>query len=225
MIAVGHQPQYYPYIGFFNKISKGDIFIFADNIQFNSKSWQQRTLIKRDNKPLLLTIPVKKKGNYIQNINEVEIIDDGWRRKHWASIKLAYQKAPYFDLYRKELEEFYNFKWNFLSDFNIQTTLYCIEKLDIKFKQILKGSDINIGGNKTDLLIDICRKTNCDTYISGEGARSYFDPLKFEKAGLKHIFSENKAIEYNQLGNTFLSDMAIIDILFMYGNEASKLIE
>ncbi len=224
MIVVGHQPQYFPYIGFFNKISKGDIFVFADNIQFNSKSWQQRTLIKRDNNPLLLTIPVRKKGHYIQDINKVEIIDDGWRRKHWASIKLAYQKSPYFDLYRDELEEFYNFKWTLLSDFNIQTTLYFIEKLDIKFKKILKGSELNIEGNKTDLLIDICKKTNCDTYISGEGAKNYFEPLKFEEAGLKHIFIENKNIPYKQLGDTFLGGMAIIDLLSMYGPEAAKLI-
>jgi hypothetical protein len=225
MKVVGHQPQYFPYIGFFNKISQGEIFVYADNIQFNSKSWQQRTLIKRDEKELMLTIPVKKKGNYIQNINEVEIIDDGWRRKHWTSIKLAYKKSPYFEFYMKDLEDFYNFKWALLSDFNIQTTNYFIDKLGIKFKKILKGSDIKITGNKTDLLIDICKKTNCDTYISGEGAKVYFDQTKFDNAGLNHIFINNKLIEYNQLGTTFLPGMAIIDILFMYGPESFKFLK
>ncbi|GAI76683.1 unnamed protein product [marine sediment metagenome] len=73
MIVVGHQPQYLPYIGFFNKISKADVFVFADNVQFNKKSWQQRTLIKSNNKPIYLTIPVRKKGRFTQLINEVEI--------------------------------------------------------------------------------------------------------------------------------------------------------
>ena len=173
----------------------------------------------------MLTIPVKKKGRYIQNINKVEIIDDGWRRKHWASIKLAYQKAPYFELYSRELEEFYNTKWTLLSDFNIQTTLYFIEKLNIKLNKILKGSELNIGGNKTDLLMDICRKTNCDTYISGEGAKVYFEPHKFEDAGFAHLFVDNKNIKYNQLGNDFINGIAIIELLFMYGNEAGNMIQ
>jgi len=73
VIVVGHQPQYLPYIGFFNKISKADVFVFADNVQFNKKSWQQRTLIKSNNKPIYLTIPVRKKGRFTQLINEVEI--------------------------------------------------------------------------------------------------------------------------------------------------------
>src|ERR1035438_5767651 len=113
MVVAGHQPQYIPYVGFFNKISHADVFVFVDNIQFNRKSWQQRTLIKSNNSSIYLTIPVSKKRKDDQLINEVEIIDDGWRNKHWRSILLSYGKTPFFNLYKDELESFYKKEWRY----------------------------------------------------------------------------------------------------------------
>ena len=46
MILVGHQPEYLPYIGFFNKIIHADKFVLVDNIQFNKISWQNRNKIR-----------------------------------------------------------------------------------------------------------------------------------------------------------------------------------
>lgn len=225
MIVAGHGPQYIPYMGFFNKISKADVFVFVDNIQFNRKSWQQRTLIKSNSSSIYLTIPVSKKGKYDQLINEVEIIDDGWRRKHWKSILLSYSKTPYFDLYKDDLESFYNREWKYLSDFTINLTKYLIDAIGIKFNKIELGSQLGIIGEKTDLLIDICRKTGCDTYMSGMGAKSYLEEKKFIEAHLNHIFNEFVSRQYSQYGNSFLDGMGIIDVMFMYGPKTIELIK
>jgi hypothetical protein len=225
MIVVGHQPQYIPYFGFFNKISKADVFVFVDNIQFNRKSWQQRTLIKSDNSPVYLTIPVSKKGKYDQLINEVEIIDDGWRKKHWKSIQLSYSKTPYFDLYKEGLESFYNNQWQYLSDFTIALTRFLIDAIGIRFARIEIGSELGLSGEKTDLLLDICRKTGCDTYVSGMGAKSYVEEMKFKEANLFHMFNEYAPKQYTQYGHSFLDGMGIIDVMFMYGPKTIDVIK
>lgn len=217
MIVAGHQPQYIPYLGFFNKVSQADVFVFVDNVQFNRKSWQQRTLIKSDDNPIYLTIPVNKKGKYYQLINEVEIIDDGWRKKHWRSISLSYKKTPFFHLYSEALEAFYDTEWNLLSDFTIGLTKYLMGAIGLEFARIEIGSALGITGEKTDLLVDICRKTGCDTYLSGSGAKDYFEPERFQEAGLNHIFNDYHPRKYMQYGGPFLDGMAIIDALFMYG--------
>ena len=225
MIVAGHQPQYMPYLGFFNKISKADVFVFVDNIQFTRKTWQQRTLIKSDNKPIYLTIPVKKHGKFDQLINEVEIIDDGWRKKHWKSICLSYSKTPYFNLYKGALEEFYNKEWFLLNDFCSALLRYLIDSIGIKFKKIYRSSELNITGEKTDLLIDICQKTGCDTYLSGIGSKNYVEEGKFKEVGLTHIINDYKPIQYAQYGRPFIDGMAIIDVMFMYGPKTIDVIK
>jgi hypothetical protein len=225
MIVAGHQPQYLPYIGFFNKIAKADIFVLVDNIQFTRKTWQQRTLIKSDNKPVYLTIPVKKHGKFGQWINEVEIIDDGWRKKHWKSISLSYNKTPYFHLYKVDLEAFYKKEWLLLNDFCSALLRYLINAIGLKFKKIYTSTELNITGEKTDLLIDICRKAGCDTYLSGSGARAYVQEEKFKAAGLNHVINDYTPIPYTQYGSQFLEGMAIIDVMFMYGPKTMDVIK
>lgn len=225
MIVVGHQPQYIPYLGFFNKVSKADIFVFVDNVQFNRKSWQQRTLIKYNSKPLYLTIPVKKKGKRAQKINEVEIIDGVWSKKHWKSICLAYSKTPYFEAYRKGLEEIYGRHWDKLADFTIVLTNHLMDVIGIKHKVRYLGSGLGISGEKTNLLVDICKKTSCDTYLSGEGAKAYLDESQFQQNCLKHIFNDFRPAQYHQQGNGFLGGMGIIDVLFMSGPDTLNIIK
>ena len=66
--VAGHQPQYLPYLGIFNKIARADKFVFVDHVQFHRKSWQNRTLvIGNGGQEILLTIPVKTKENRFQN--------------------------------------------------------------------------------------------------------------------------------------------------------------
>lgn len=224
MIVAGHQPQYIPHIGFFNKISKADVFVIVDNVQFSRKSWQQRTLIKRDDKELCLTIPALKKGKAEQLINQVEILNDGWQRKHWKSICLAYEKSPYFYMYKDDLESFYTREWTMLAEFTEALLRYFIDAIGIKFKAIYLGSQLGIQGEKTSLLIDICIKTGCDTYLSGSGAKAYLDEQLFLESHLEHRFNEFTPVPYKQHGHSFLPGMGIIDAMFMYGPNTIDLI-
>lgn len=224
MMVVGHQPQYIPYIAFFNKISKADVFVLVDSVQFNRKSWQQRTLIKHNDSELCLTVPVLKKGRFDQLINEVEIIDNGWRKKHWKSIYLSYHKAPYFDLYKDELECFYNREWRYLSEFTSALIMWAIDAIGIKLKTITTSSELGARGEKTELLLDICRKTGCNTYLSGSGAKAYVDEDLFAANHLSHIFNEFDLRPYKQAGSTFLGGMGIIDVMFMFGPQTIDII-
>ena len=69
------QPTYLPWQGYFALIDYVDEFVFLENIQFNKRSWQQRNKIVSNEKEIFLTIPVKTKGKFSQNIFEVEIDD------------------------------------------------------------------------------------------------------------------------------------------------------
>ena len=68
------QPTYFPWIGFFSFIEKSKKIVFLDDVQFVRGKWQQRNKIINQNTFQYLTVPVKKKGLYKQNLNEVLLL-------------------------------------------------------------------------------------------------------------------------------------------------------
>ena len=51
MIVSVHQPQYLPWLGYFDKIDRADAFVLLDNVQFKKNEWQNRNRIKTANGP------------------------------------------------------------------------------------------------------------------------------------------------------------------------------
>jgi hypothetical protein len=92
MIVAVHQPQYLPWLGYFDKINRADIFVLLDNVQFKKNEWQNRNRIKTANGRQWLTVPVMYK--YPQLINEVEINNkDKWQHRQRQAIISNYKKA------------------------------------------------------------------------------------------------------------------------------------
>jgi len=224
VIVAGHQPEYLPYFGFFSKIAHADIFVIVDNIQYVKKNYQNRNRIKTHNGWIWLSVPVITKGRFEQNINEVEINNsENWRHKHLKTISLNYKKAPFFDEYIKLFEDIYSKEWQMLSELNEVIIRRIIKILGIDVK-ILKGSELGVSGEKTGLLVDICKKTGADTYLSGSGAKDYVVESMIEEHNLNHKYYEFKHPVYSQLHGEFIPNMSIIDLLFNCGDKSKEYI-
>ena len=61
MIVTIHQPQYLPWLGYFDKINRADIIVLLDNVQYKKNEWQNRNHIKTANGWQWVTVPVKYK--------------------------------------------------------------------------------------------------------------------------------------------------------------------
>ena len=84
MIATIHQPDFMPWIGFFDKIKKSDVYIILDDVQFSRSGWTHRDkFLSKDRKIQWLTVPIKKKGNFFSKISDVQIdYQTNWIDKH-----------------------------------------------------------------------------------------------------------------------------------------------
>ncbi len=226
LFVAGHQPHYLPWIGYFNKIYQSDIFCLVDSIQFEKKWFQNRNKIRTNNGEVTLIVPVKTSGRYYQNICEVEIDNNlPWQYKHWKTITLAYKKAPYFDRYAPFFEEVYKKEWKMLVDLNEYITRGMLDFFNIK-KEMLRTSQLKTEGKKTDLLIDICKKTYADGYLSGTGgAHTYVQEESFKKAELLHAFQKFNHPVYPQIHGGFVPRMAAIDLLFNCGPQSGNIIK
>ena len=90
-----HQPCYLPWLGFWNKVLRSDIFVILDDVQFEKGSYINRTKIKTAQGEHWLTIPVPR-YSYKKNISEIEIKDMSWVMNHYDTILHNYKKAECF---------------------------------------------------------------------------------------------------------------------------------
>ena len=75
MIVSINQPAYIPWLGFFEKIARADVFVYLDTVQFEKNSFTNRNKIKTAQGWQWLTIPVKTKG-HIRNTLRNILLDD-----------------------------------------------------------------------------------------------------------------------------------------------------
>lgn len=225
MIIAAHQPQYIPWIGYFHKIAHSDAFVYLDNVQYKKREFQNRNKIRTKDGWMWLTVPVVTKGRYYQGLFEVEI-DDGfsWRNDHWKGIELNYRKARHFAEHKDFFNNVYSNKWEKLVDLNARIIDYLLGAFQIKLP-IYYGSKLDIPGTKTDRIIQICKKLNADTYLSGQGARRYLEEGKFEKAGIKLVWQDFVHPEYPQAYEGFQPYMSVIDLLFNCGSEGARILK
>ena len=109
MIVTIHQPDFMPWLGFFDRWARSDLYIALDDVQFLRRGWHHRDKIKTLQGVQWLTVPVEKKGKYTQKINEVKIAyETDWRKDHLKTIELNYKKAPNFSNIYKKIRDIYS---------------------------------------------------------------------------------------------------------------------
>ena len=170
------QPLFLPWIGFYDMIDKSNTFVLLDDVQFNTRSWQQRNKIKSVKGQEWITVPVKKKNLRFQKINEDEIDDtDKFIKVFEKKIISNYSRSTYFKEYKDELFDLVYSSKNhkLLINLNIDLLKWTMEKLKIK-KRLVLSSTLKIKSeNKVDRIIKICQKLNSQIYLCNKGAVDY----------------------------------------------------
>jgi len=223
MIVSVHQPQYLPWLGYFDKIIKSDAFVFLDNVQYKKNEFQNRNKIKTAKGWQWLTIPVLY--HFAQKIFEVEINQKtDWRKDHLKTLIVNYNRAPFFGDYRSYFEELYSKTWKKLVDINIEIVKHFAYRLDAKTKFFIASQIPNLREEPTERLIDICKYFSADTYLAGKGGAEYMDVEKFKKEGINLIFQNFEHPVYPQLYGQFEPYMSVVDLLFNCGPESRKIL-
>ena len=223
MIAAIHQPNYLPWLGYFYKIARSEVFVFLDNVQYGKNNIINRNKIKTAQGAAWLTVGVLSKGRLGQLIKDVDINNDtSWRRTHEKSISQNYSKAPYFKKYKDFFEDIYYKQWEKLVHLNEALIKLNCDLLGIRDVKFIRASELSISGQSTELLINICKAIGADTYLSGFGGKKYMDEKAFEQASISLSYYDFDHPTYNQLWGEFIPNLSIIDLLF---NEGGKSLE
>ena len=219
------QPSYIPWRGYFDQISKADLFVFYDDVQYDKHGWRNRNQIKTAHGKQWLTIPVHSAG-VTQGIAIQDVKIDWskpWAGNHLKALTISYSKAPYFRKYLPLLESFYGRHDETIAGFTIETTISLARELGIQHTRFMRSSELSgVDQQRTERLIQILTQVGATHYISGPSARDYIEPGKFLDAHISLEYMQYDYPEYPQLYPPYDPQVSILDLLFMTGSQAMK---
>jgi hypothetical protein len=217
------QSNYIPWKGYFDIMNCVDEFIIYDTAQYTKNDWRNRNRIKTPSGLLWLTIPVKQKGRLSLKINEIETVNNIWRKKHWRSIAINYAKAKYFSVYSHIFEKLYlDSDNNQLSKINFSFIEAINEILEIKTK-LSWSTDYDIREeDRVMKLVDLCRQSGATDYLSGPAAKGYIGAA-FQGANIAITWMDySNYPEYCQLFPPFEHSVSVIDLILNEGPNGTK---
>ncbi|MBN1824041.1 MAG: WbqC family protein [Endomicrobiales bacterium] len=222
MILSVHQPQYMPWLGYFHKMAKCDLFVYLDDVQYKKREFQNRNKIKTPNGAHWLTVPVITKDSYLQQIREVRTNpDENWENEHLQSLRHNYGRTPFFKDHEGFFAGLFSKDWEKLMDVSLEITGYFSSFLKIGTRCGF-ASEFGVSSTSSQRIVDICIKAGADTYLSGAGGREYMEMELFEKNNIKVVFQEFSHPRYPQLFGEFIPYLSIVDLVFNCGPESAK---
>ena len=137
-----HQPNFLPWIGYFDKIARSDTFIALDDVQLvRGKSYTVRTKILCQGKELWLTIPILNKSDKIMIKDSKVDNKQNWKKRHLKTIYLNYKKSPYYDEIYEHVKNIYDINSDYLVDYNAEFIKNTCSLLGLN-RTIINSSDI-----------------------------------------------------------------------------------
>lgn len=225
VVAV-HQPNFFPWLGYFNKIARSDIFIFMDNAQFpkTGGTWVNRVHLLVHQQPAWVTAPVVRSYHGTRSIGEMEINNTlPWREKLLRTITSNYGRASFFKQVYPLLEQLVNYSTDSVAAYNLNAIQALSRKFGLDVSKFELGSSLNVDGHATDLLIAMVKKVGGSAYLSGGGAGGYQEDEKFALAGLELIYQNFEHPTYFQFrSKDFVAGLSVIDALMNCGLDQTR---
>ncbi len=217
MIVTIHQPDFMPWLGFFQRWHAADRYVVLDDVQFLRRGWHHRDRIKTPAGAAWLTVPVRKKGRFEQSIDAVELDGDAWKRGHLAAIRAAYGRAPRFPELFPLLERVYARPHTLLMELNLDLLRLFAACLGITTPLVL-ASQSQVQERGTQRLVRLCQAHGAHTYLTGTGSRAYLDESLFAAQNIRVHWQEFRHPVYPQLHGDFVPGLSALDWL-MHGGK------
>lgn len=231
MIVSIHQPMFLPWLGYFEKVLKADVFVILDDVQFEKNGWQNRNRIKTPQGAQWLTVPIHHR--FPQTINDVELPPDtNWTVKHLRTLAQHYQHAPYWEMYRDSLTALYARPYHNLLDINMAFFDFIFSALQAHTR-IVYASQLDIPSmpescsweRKQWRLVAICRHLGATEYYSGRGG-NYISEEAFAEAMIGVTWQEfggaHPIYPQQHISQGFIPCLSVIDVLLNCGPDMTR---
>ena len=224
-----HQPNFLPWVGYFEKLNQSDVFVLLDMVQVpRGRSYANRTRIKGKGGIVELTIPVSKQKakDGLMTYRDMLTVDVRSLSKIVQTFKRTYSKAPFFDDVFPKVESLMEIKN--ICDFNLEFIEWVIDYLGISTKAARMSELFDVDAEipmKNELIVNLCKSQGADTYLSGQGARVYNDESFLKAHDVALRYHEFSATQYPQFGKSFDASLSMADCLCHLGTSSTRILQ
>lgn len=216
-----HQPHYFPWLGYLDKMAKVDEFIILDDVQLTDCSPMVRNkFLQIDGTVKYLTVSTIKKGYLEKKTSEIELVN--WnkvRKKHEGFIEANYKKTPFYDEIFPYIENIFTADFRYLFEVEMATIKALRDIFGIDTPITLQSSlEYDLNAKKNDLVISLCKAVNASMYLSGNGAKKYMNEKLFNTSGINICYQQFNFPSYPQYRQTvFVPNLSALDMAFQCG--------
>jgi len=194
------QPTYFSPIIQYVAISKSETICFEVQDNFQKQTYRNRCYIYTANGKHLLNVPIQHNKGVKQRTKDVKIdYKDDWNKLHLKTLITAYSSSPFFEYYIDDLLPIFNKRHIFLLDLNL-----------LSHQLIMDALQLEITTSKTN---EYFKETSLKDYRK----------LAISKG--EPTYNLERYIQVFEQNQGFISNLSILDLLFMEGPNALNYLE
>src|SRR5205085_9519011 len=92
LVAI-HQPTFLPWLGWWDKLLRADIFVLLDDVQYPKKggTWMNRVRMLVNGEPTWVTMPIDRTYHGVRTVREISLDQTKpWRKKILGTLAASY---------------------------------------------------------------------------------------------------------------------------------------
>jgi len=221
-----HQPNFFPWLGYFDKIMRSDVFILLDDAQYQKTggSWANRVKLLINGDGQWVTAPVKRNFHGTRKINEMVFSDKyDWRGKILKTIVTEYKRAYYFDEAFSIIQPLVMNPEANVAEYNIYAIKTLATQIGCPCRLFFRSSDFSTDLTATERLIELTKHVGGSHYLCGGGAAGYQDDKAFQKSGINLVYQNFLHPTYPQVVlKDFLAGLSVLDALMNVGIDRAR---
>ena len=220
-ILVAHQPYFFPWLGYFNKLAYATHFWVLDDAQYRTRFFHNRAIIRNSHgSKSWMTLPVEPTHRCaiadvrVSSSFDIAVMDN----LVWD----AYHKSIYYEELWPAMREIILASFPILVDINISLIKYIMSLIDFPVPDIFFSKIGAPFTNPTQRLIYGCNICEANWIIMGEGGSLDCHNLNaFKERNVKIIIQKyiDNHPEYSQFGEGVIPVISILDALMCVGPE------
>lgn len=228
-MAAIHQPHYFPWIPYLNKLAASDTFILYDTVQLpRGKCKELRAKYLLNGAEKWLSIPAGKAKSSMAPIDTIELPGLDWKADHLNKLRNAYAKAPHKDWALGVVEKCLEGDSRMLVDIHHNVLSVLVDELDLGTR-LVRASELAPfeGMSLQEYVVVLLQKAGVTSYFTGQGrgTAKTLDESLFEAAGIEILYQDYAIPRYEQPGTQeFVHTVSVLDALFMCGPGAKDVI-
>lgn len=193
------QPTYFAPVIQYAVIAQSDKAVFEVYDNFQKQTYRNRCTIATAHGKQALTVPIQHSKGIKLKTSEIKIdYKENWQLQHLRTLETAYSSSPFFEFYIDDLLPIFETKFEKLIDLNFATHEFISEALELEVE---------------------CETSSNFEFTSANDYRW----LAIAKG--KRQFNLSRYIQVFEPKLGFLSNLSILDLLFMEGPNSLNYLE